>query len=112
MALNITPDTPNDEVEHATYAPDPQDLTPVFPVEHEVAENAPSSPLGDIRGKRNAFMEKMHKDIHVPRWNPTNGLPYLYVRIRPISQTELFAAIKKRQDQYDEQVKNHETPPE
>ncbi len=111
MPLDIKPDT-SDE---ATPLPDPKplDLTPAFPAAASVAEDdAPTSPLGDIKAKRADFLNKMHKDIHVPRWNPENGLPYLFVRIRPISQIELFAAIKKRQAEYDEQVKNHETPPE
>ena len=111
MPFDIKPDTSNDEpVNHSISAPEPQDLTPVFPVEH-VEEDAPSSPLGNIKAKRAEFMDKMHKDIHVPRWNPDNGLPYLFVRIRPISQTELFNTIKKRNEEYDRQVANHETPP-
>ena len=113
MALNIEPDTSNDEA--ATLnEPDELDLTPAFTPQYgeTPVPDAPLSPLGDIRAKRLAAMEKMHKDIHVPRWSPDNGLPYLYVRIRPISQIELFNAIKKRKDEYDRQVANHETPPE
>jgi len=48
----------------------------------------------------------------VPRWNPDNGLPYLFVRIGPISQTDLFNAIKKRRDEVENQVKNREMPAE
>lgn len=110
MALEIHPDTP--AVEPA-YIQDETTQARVYPVVSEAVDaDVPSSPLGDLRAKRLGFLEKMHKDIHVPRWNPENGLPYLFIRIRPISQVELFAAIKKRQEEYDKQVANHETPPE
>jgi hypothetical protein len=111
MALDIKPDTSNDfddthnEFEQGTPAPS-------FPEVKVDSEPAPSNPLGDIKAKHADFLTRMHKDIPVPRWNPQNGLPYLFVRIRPISQIELFNAIKKRTDEYDEQVKNKETPPE
>ena len=110
MALNIQPDAP--EYENIAE-PEALKAAPVF-MEHigEAVQDAPSSPLGDLRAKRLGFMEKMHKDIHVPRWGPDNGLPYLFVRIRPISQVELFNAIQKRKDDYDRQVANKETPPE
>jgi hypothetical protein len=112
MPLDIKPDTSNDE--STIPEPDALDLTPAFAdVSGPVAEeDALSSPLGNIKAKRLGFMEKMHKDIHVPRWLPENGLPYLFVRIRPIQQTELFDAIRKRKDQYDDQVKNKEIPAE
>jgi|SRR5665213_518159 len=113
MALDIKPDTSNDEA--ALIAePEALNLDSAFPkvTGEAVADDAPSSPLGDIKAKRLAAMDKMHKDIHVPRWNPENGLPYLFVRIRPISQTELFNAIKMRQDEYNKQIANHETPPD
>jgi hypothetical protein len=107
--LDIKPDTSADEQEHIPVPEDP----PGFPEAKIVEpEDAPTSPLGDIKSKRAEFLTKMHKDILVPRWNPTNGLPYLFVRIRPISQIELFNAIKKRRDEYDKQVANRETPPE
>ena len=107
MALDIKPDTPTDESDNAT----PEQGEPeAFPVANVAApDNAPSSPLGDIKGKRAEFLTNMHKDVLVPRWNPANNLPYLFVRFRPI---ELFNAIKKRKDEYDKQVANHETPPE
>ena len=117
MALSIEPDTSNDDaVDYEVYEttePEAQDLTSAFEVVSKAVDvDTPSSPLGNIKAKRQDFMGKMHKDIHVPRWNPENGLPHLFVRIRPISQTELFNAIQKRRDQYDKQVANHETPPE
>jgi hypothetical protein len=113
MALEIKPDTPTDESTHIAE-PEPMDLSTAFPSNDavDVNEAAPPSPLGDLKAKRLDFMNKMHKDIHVPRWNPENGLPYLFVRIRPISQTELFDAIKKRQAEFDRMVANKETPPE
>jgi len=112
MAIDIRPDTPVDEHE-IIGEPAPQDLASAFAETAPVLEaETPMSPLGDLRAKRLGFLEKMHKDIHVPRWNPDNGLPYLFIRIRPISQTELFNAIQKRKDEYDRQVANHETPPE
>ena len=114
MALNIEPATSDDN--HVVYETDEleaQDLTSAFETASVPVEaDTPSSPLGNIKAKRQDFIGKMHKDIHVPRWNPANGLPYLFVRIRPISQTELFNAIQKRRDQYDKQTANHETPPE
>jgi len=115
MALDIKPDTSNDEAATPIAEPEALDLTTAFPEANgdvKWDDDAPSSPLGDIKAKRLAAMENMHKDIHVPRWNPENNLPYLMVRIRPISQIELFNAIKKRKDEYDRQVANHETPPE
>jgi hypothetical protein len=114
MPLDIKPDTSNDEAIAPTIAePEPLNLAPVFPaLTPDEEENEPTSPLGNIKAKRAGFMDKMYKDIHVPRWLPENGLPYLFVRIRPIQQTELFAAIRKRKDEYDQQVLNKETPPE
>jgi hypothetical protein len=112
MALDIKPDTPNDEQDNSVNVPEQPAITPRFAVESEVGLAPPSSPLGDIKAKRAEFLGKMHKDIHVPRWSPDNGLPYLFVRIRPISQTELINAIKKRQDEYNAQVANRETPPD
>ena len=117
MALSIEPDVINDDhVDYEVYETaesETQDLSSAFKsVAEPVGTDTPSSPLGNIKAKRQDFMGKMHKDIHVPRWNPENGLPRLFVRIRPISQTELFNAIQKRKDQYDKQVANHETPPE
>ena len=109
MALDIKPDTSNDENDVSVNETEPQYLSSGLVPEPEPLT---TSPLGDIKGKRAEFLGKMHKDILVPRWNPQNGLPYLFVRIRPISQIELFNAIKKRRDEYDRQVANHETPPE
>lgn len=112
MALEIKPATSDvsDSVDAGVT------ITPTTS-ESVVAESlpevaAPSSPLGDLKAKRAAFLNKMHKDIHVPRWNPDNGLPYLFIRIAPISQLQLFNAIKKRREEYEEQVKNHEAPDE
>jgi hypothetical protein len=114
MALDIKPDTSNDmDDTHNEFAPHEALPSPsAFPEVKEVVDNAPSSPLGDIKGKRAEFLTNMHKDVPVPRWNPANNLPYLFVRLRTISQIELFNAIKKRKDEYDKQVANHETPPE
>lgn len=112
MALDIKPDT---SVDGATQINPPADfdLVEVFAEHTEApAREEITSPLGDLKAKRLGFMEKMHKDIHVPRWAPENGLPYLFVRIRPISQVELFNAIQKRRDEYDRQVASKETPPE
>jgi hypothetical protein len=107
MAIDIKPATSESQPDDKPFV-EPQssypEATPVAPVV--------MSPLGDIKAKRAAARNKMYKDIHVPRWNPDNGLPYLFVRITPISQTDLFNAIKKRRDEYDEQVKRRETPPE
>ena len=112
MALDIQPDTSTGEQPDTPTSPQVVSA-PEFPVTNqEINVSAPTSPLGDIKAKRAEFLANMHKDIHVPRWNPENGLPSLFIRIRPISQLELFNAIKKRRDQYDEQVKNHETPPD
>jgi hypothetical protein len=111
MALDIKPPTPEMEtvdepvgepVHAVNYAQD----------QEFVEAPAPSSPLGDIKAKRAAFLGKMHKDVHVPRWNSDNGLPYLFIRIAPISQTDLFNAIKKRRDEYEHQVQNREVPAE
>lgn len=112
MAFEIKPDAPVGEGEQPLTAPEPLDLKSAFPEPKEASSNVPSSPLGNIKAKRSEFLTNMHKDIPVPRWNPGNGLPYLFVRIRPISQIELFDTLKRRTDEYDEQVKNHETPPQ
>jgi hypothetical protein len=113
MELEIKPDTSLDDQDIVVSSPEPQNLANAFAAEPVKEEAAPStSPLGDIKGKRAEFLGKMHKDIQVPRWNPENGLPYLFVRIRPISQIELFNAIQKRKEEYDRQVANRETPPE
>jgi len=113
MALDIKPDTSNDDQEFSITSPEPLDPTPAFPsASVDAPENPSVSPLGSIKDKRAEFLTRMHKDVRVPRWNPDNGLPYLIVRIRPISQIELFNAIQKRKDEYDRQVANHETPPE
>ena len=110
MALNIQEATPEMDwvVEPMHEVKESQAVTTQAFVEIP----APTSPLGDIKAKRAAFLGKMHKDVHVPRWNPDNGLPYLFIRIAPISQTDLFSAIKKRRDEYESQVQNREVPAE
>lgn len=112
MALEIKPATPDvsDSVDEVSI---PEETSGSYVASDAVPEvAAPSSPLGDLKAKRAAFLGKMHKDIHVPRWNPENGLPYLFIRIAPISQLDLFNAIKKRREEYENQVKNREAPDE
>ena len=111
--LDIKPDTSTSENDDAPKVAPPEPLNFHSEFGADAVPETPAqgvSPLGDLKAKRAEFMGKMHKDIHVPRWNPQNGLPYLYVRIRPISQTELFDTINKRQDEYNKQVANNEVP--
>ena len=70
------------------------DYVATNPVPETVSEPV-ANPLGNLKARRQAIADKLHKVLQVPRWED----PEIFVRFKPVDQAWLEKAAKKRSDE-------------